>query len=114
MVFVKDGQEVVPGIQAMATPGHTVGHTVYMITSQGKTLCNSGDIAHHHILSMARPRKEFMFDTDGKQAVASRVQAFTTCWRRSASRCWPIISPGRGSAMSPSRATAISLSPRRW
>jgi len=76
IVFVKDGQEVVPGIQAMATPGHTVGHTVYMITSQGKTLCNSGDIGHHYILTMAHPRKEFMFDTDGKQAVASRVKLY--------------------------------------
>ena len=39
IVFVKDGQEFLPGIQAMAAPGHTVGHTAYMITSQGKTLC---------------------------------------------------------------------------
>ena len=29
MVMVRDGQEVVPGITAMAAPGHTVGHHVY-------------------------------------------------------------------------------------
>lgn len=76
IVFVKDGQDIVPGIRAMATPGHTVGHMAYMITSQGQSLCNIGDAAHHHVISMERPRAEFAFDTDGKQAVASRLRLF--------------------------------------
>jgi glyoxylase-like metal-dependent hydrolase (beta-lactamase superfamily II) len=76
IVFVQDGQEFVSGIQAMAAPGHTVGHTIYMITSQGKTLCNTGDLAHHHVFSVERPRVEFAYDTDGKQAVASRMRVF--------------------------------------
>ena len=76
IVFVKDGQEVVPGIQAIATPGHTVGHTAYVIASQGKTLVNAGDIAHHYVISVERPDIEFAYDTDGKQAVASRRRLF--------------------------------------
>ncbi len=76
IVFVKDGQEIIPGIQAMATPGHTVGHTSYVITSAGKTLYNVGDVAHHFVLATERPRLEFMFDTDAKQAVASRLRVF--------------------------------------
>ena len=76
MVFVKDGQEFLPGVQAMSAPGHTVGHAVYMITSQGKTICNAGDIAHHHVLVVEQPRLEFTYDTDGKQAVASRLRLF--------------------------------------
>jgi glyoxylase-like metal-dependent hydrolase (beta-lactamase superfamily II) len=76
MVFVKDGGEVLPGIQAMAAPGHTVGHTIYMITSQGKTLCNAGDIGHHPVLSTEKPRVQFAYDTDGKQAADSRVRVF--------------------------------------
>jgi glyoxylase-like metal-dependent hydrolase (beta-lactamase superfamily II) len=76
IVFVHDGQEFLPGIQAMSAPGHTVGHTVYMITSQGKTICNAGDIAHHHILAVENPRREFTYDTDSKQAVASRLRVF--------------------------------------
>jgi len=76
IVFVRDGQEFLPGIQAMAAPGHTVGHTVYVITSQGKTLCNAGDIAHHHTIVVENPRREFAYDTDGKQAVASRLRVF--------------------------------------
>ncbi len=76
IVFVKHGQEVVPGVQAIATPGHTVGHTSYMITSQGKSLCNVGDAAHHHIISSQYPRLPFAYDTDGKQAIASRLKLF--------------------------------------
>lgn len=76
IVFIKDGQEVVPGIQAMAAPGHTVGHTVFVITSQGKTLLNSGDIAHHPLISTSMPRAAFTYDTDGAQGVASRLKVF--------------------------------------
>jgi glyoxylase-like metal-dependent hydrolase (beta-lactamase superfamily II) len=76
MVFVTDGQEILPGIQAMATPGHTVGHTVYIITSDGKAICNTGDLVHHHVMAVENPRLEFAFDTDGKQAVLSRLRMF--------------------------------------
>lgn len=76
IVFVKDGREVVSGIQAIATPGHTVGHTVFMISSGGQSLLNAGDLAHHQVLSTERPLLEFAFDTDGKQAVASRMRMF--------------------------------------
>ena len=72
--FFKDGQELIPGIQAIAAPGHTVGHTVFMISSQGKTLCNTGDLAHHHIISLEKPKLEFAFDTDGRQGAATRHQ----------------------------------------
>ena len=73
-VFIKDGQEILPGIQAMAAPGHTVGHMVFMITSNGKSICNTGDLANHPILAIERPLVEFAYDTDGKQAAQSRVR----------------------------------------
>lgn len=76
IVFLQDGQEFLPGIQAMAAPGHTVGHMIYMITSQGKAICNTGDVAHHHIVSVERPRLVFAYDTDGNQAVSSRLRVF--------------------------------------
>jgi glyoxylase-like metal-dependent hydrolase (beta-lactamase superfamily II) len=75
IVFIKDGQEILPGVQAMQTPGHTVGHTVYMITSGGKTICNIGDVAHHVIL-FEHPRVEVAFDTDSRQGAESRVKLF--------------------------------------
>ena len=74
--FFKDGQEFITGIQAISAPGHTVGHTVFMITSQGKQLCNTGDLAHHHVVPLEKPRIEFAFDTDGKQGAATRIKVF--------------------------------------
>ena len=74
IVFFKDGQEFLPGIQAIATPGHTVGHFSFVITSQGRSLCNAGDIVHHHVVAAERPRLAFAFDTDGQQAVQSRLR----------------------------------------
>jgi glyoxylase-like metal-dependent hydrolase (beta-lactamase superfamily II) len=76
ITFFNDGEELVPGIRAIATPGHTVGHTSFMISSGNQSLCNIGDIAHHHVISTERPRAEFAFDTDGEQAVASRLRMF--------------------------------------
>lgn len=74
--FFKDGQEFIPGIQAIAAPGHTVGHTIFMISSQGKSLCNIGDLAHHHVIPLERPRLEFAFDTDGRQGATTRIRMF--------------------------------------
>ena len=75
--FVKDGEEFLPGITAMATPGHTIGHMVYMITSEGKSVCFIGDLAHHQILMLERPRLEFAYDTDPKQSAETRVKFLT-------------------------------------
>jgi glyoxylase-like metal-dependent hydrolase (beta-lactamase superfamily II) len=72
--FIKDGQEFLPGVVAMAAPGHTVGHMVYMITSQGKTLAAIGDLTHHQVLLVEKPRIEFAFDTDPKQSANTRVR----------------------------------------
>ena len=78
IVFVKDGQEFLPGIVAMATPGHTVGHMAFMVTSEGKTLAVIGDVTHHQVLLLERPRLEFAFDSDPKQAAATRVRLLDT------------------------------------
>jgi glyoxylase-like metal-dependent hydrolase (beta-lactamase superfamily II) len=74
LVFFKDGQEFLPGIQAIAAPGHTVGHTTFMVTSDGKSFAFLGDLTHHAILLMEKPRMEFSYDTDPKQAANTRVK----------------------------------------
>jgi glyoxylase-like metal-dependent hydrolase (beta-lactamase superfamily II) len=74
MVFFKDGQEFLPGIHAMSAPGHTIGHTVFMIASDGKTLAAIGDLTHHQVLLVEKPRIEFAYDTDPKQSAGSRVR----------------------------------------
>jgi glyoxylase-like metal-dependent hydrolase (beta-lactamase superfamily II) len=72
MVMVRDGAEVIPGISAIAAPGHTVGHSCYTITSGGQTMVYTGDLAHHHVLLLQRPMWEFSFDTDPKQSAQTR------------------------------------------
>ena len=74
IVFIKDGEEFLPGIQAMSAPGHTVGHTMYMLTSDGKQLALVGDLTHHQVLLLEKPQLEFAFDTDPKQSAQTRVR----------------------------------------
>ena len=74
LVFIKDGQEFLPGIQALAAPGHTVGHHIFMISSEGKSFAFLGDLTHHQILLMEKPRMQFSYDTDPQQAADSRVR----------------------------------------
>jgi glyoxylase-like metal-dependent hydrolase (beta-lactamase superfamily II) len=75
--FFKDGQEFLPGVQALATPGHTVGHTVFMIASGGKSFCFMGDLTHHQVLLLERPLMEFAYDSDPKQSAQTRVKTLT-------------------------------------
>jgi glyoxylase-like metal-dependent hydrolase (beta-lactamase superfamily II) len=74
MQFIKDGEEIIPGVHAMLAPGHTVGHTIFMIDSGGKQLCYVGDLAHHPVLLLQKPLTEFKYDTDPKQSAQSRVK----------------------------------------
>ena len=73
IVFYSDGKEVIPGVQAMHTPGHTVGHTCFVINSGGKSLFLTGDLMHHVIL-IEKPQMEVAFDTDPKQGVQTRIK----------------------------------------
>jgi glyoxylase-like metal-dependent hydrolase (beta-lactamase superfamily II) len=57
----------------MHTPGHTVGHTCFVINSGGKSLFVVGDLTHHVIL-VEKPRMEVAFDTDPKQGVETRIK----------------------------------------
>jgi glyoxylase-like metal-dependent hydrolase (beta-lactamase superfamily II) len=67
---------VVPGIEAVALPGHTVGHTGYMIGSGNDRLLIWGDIVHNVDLQFPRPEWTMSFDTDQPQAAATRKHAF--------------------------------------
>jgi glyoxylase-like metal-dependent hydrolase (beta-lactamase superfamily II) len=77
MRFIKDGEEFLPGIQAILAPGHTVGHSMFMISSAGKSLCYIGDLAHHPVLLLEKPLTEFLYDTDPKQSAQTRVKMLT-------------------------------------
>ena len=61
-----------PGVQAMSAAGHTIGDTIYIIKSGAKSLAFTGDISHHRILLTKRPKTEFSFDSDPRQAMQTR------------------------------------------
>ena len=68
--------EVVPGVTAVAAPGHTPGHTAYRIDSAGQSLLIWGDIVHLPGIQFALPGAGVVFDVDGKQAVETRRRMF--------------------------------------
>jgi glyoxylase-like metal-dependent hydrolase (beta-lactamase superfamily II) len=69
--FLPDGHEVIPGLRARTTPGHTPGHTSLVLTSAGETFVFLGDLAHHPAVLHETHWEQF-FDWDPAQARASR------------------------------------------
>ena len=70
------GGEVFPGVTAMPFPGHTPGHTGYMIASGGHSLLIWGDIIHVPEIQVPRPEVTMAFDVDPAQAEATRRRVF--------------------------------------
>lgn len=72
MTFIGDGGDVVSGITGMAAFGHTPGHMVYRLDSEGAGLVIFADLANHPVWSLARPDWEVRFDADKAMAAESR------------------------------------------
>lgn len=72
MSFIEDGGEVASGVTAMAAFGHTPGHMVYHLESNGQRLILTADLANHYVWSFAHPEWEVRFDMDKAAATASR------------------------------------------
>jgi glyoxylase-like metal-dependent hydrolase (beta-lactamase superfamily II) len=70
--MIGDGASVSSGITAMSAPGHTPGHTAYMVESGGKSLVIAADFANHYVWSLGYPDWEVKFDMDKAQAAATR------------------------------------------
>jgi glyoxylase-like metal-dependent hydrolase (beta-lactamase superfamily II) len=63
--------EIVPGIRAVAAPGHTPGHMALEISSEGeKLLCISDAVLHP--IHLEQPEWHAAVDFDPKQVVATR------------------------------------------
>jgi glyoxylase-like metal-dependent hydrolase (beta-lactamase superfamily II) len=64
--------EVLPGVTAIPCPGHTPGHTSYLISSGDAQLLVWGDTVHIPEVQIPRPQVTIDFDTDPQAAEASR------------------------------------------
>lgn len=70
------GQEVLPGVTCHPLPGHTPGHSGWLVASGAETLLIWGDVVHLPGIQFARPEAGMMFDVDAEQARLSRSRAF--------------------------------------
>ena len=77
LVFVKDGEEFLPGVTAILAPGHSVGHLMFMVQSGKHQLCLTSDLAHQSVIQLERPLCHFGADTDAEQAAQTRLKQLT-------------------------------------
>ena len=76
MTFIGDGGDVVGGITGMAAFGHSPGHMIYRLESEGRQLVLAADTANHFVLSLQRPDWEVKFDMDKTAAAETRKRVF--------------------------------------
>ena len=65
-------KEIVPGLTSVAAPGHTPGHTAYMLSSGSGKLLILSDTANHPALFVRNPDWSAVFDMDADVARATR------------------------------------------
>jgi glyoxylase-like metal-dependent hydrolase (beta-lactamase superfamily II) len=73
--FDNDG-ELVPGVHSIATPGHTAGHTSYLVESRGQKLMLIGDLIHVAAVQFNDPGVTIAFDSNAPAAAATRKKMF--------------------------------------
>lgn len=75
--FVGDGAVIAPGVQVMATPGHTPGHSSLLVTDPAgadpRRLVVLGDVMHCQV-QVVESGWSFVFDADADQAIRTREQ----------------------------------------
>jgi glyoxylase-like metal-dependent hydrolase (beta-lactamase superfamily II) len=74
IAFLDRGQAIVPGLQAVSTPGHTPGHTSLLVTGPGtdRRLLILGDVMHTQA-QVSETGWHFLFDVDAEQGTQTRV-----------------------------------------
>ncbi|MDB5528430.1 MAG: fold metallo-hydrolase [Devosia sp.] len=68
--------EIAPGVHSMALPGHTAGHSGYLVESEGQSLLIWGDVVHVEAIQFAHPDVTIGFDSDAGEAAGERAKAF--------------------------------------
>ena len=69
-------KDVVPGIRALATNGHSPGHTSYFVDGGSAQMLVLGDLTTIPAINMRNPGWHVVFDQDANMAEASRRKMF--------------------------------------
>ncbi len=70
----KEGLELMPNIRALATYGHTPGHTAFFVGKGKDALLIWGDIVHVEKIQMPLPKTGVVFDYDPVMAQNTRLE----------------------------------------
>jgi glyoxylase-like metal-dependent hydrolase (beta-lactamase superfamily II) len=70
--LVEDTAEVAPGVRLLAAPGHTPGHSAFLVTSGKDQLMVSNDAMYVPALLAPHPDWQGAYDQDGATAVTTR------------------------------------------
>lgn len=76
MTFLEPGGTVASGVEAVNAFGHTPGHMIYHVESEGARLMITADTANHFVASLQRPDWHVRFDMDKEAAAATRRRVF--------------------------------------
>jgi len=67
--------ELVPGIRAVPTYGHTPGHAIYAVESEGQMLVVWGDLVHVAAVQFPQPTATWT-EFDSKLSLSQRLKHF--------------------------------------
>lgn len=70
------GDEIVPGITAVAAPGHTLGHHAFLISDGDETLLHMMDAAVHYLVGPEEPDWALGVEMEPSAAAATRRRLF--------------------------------------
>jgi len=71
-----DGDEILPGIAAVSTPGHTPGHMAFEVRQGSESALVAGDAIGNHHVAFRKPEWESGSDQDAATAVGTRRRLF--------------------------------------
>lgn len=71
-----DGDEILPGIAALSSPGHTPGHMAFEVRQGSEAALIVGDAIGNHHVAFRKPRWESGSDQDAATAIESRKMLF--------------------------------------
>ncbi|HAG26595.1 MAG TPA: MBL fold metallo-hydrolase [Rhodobacter sp.] len=72
MTFLEDTQTVVSGLVSQTAFGHSLGHMMYRLESDGQALLIWGDVTNHFVYSLQFPDSPVAFDDDQEAAKETR------------------------------------------
>jgi glyoxylase-like metal-dependent hydrolase (beta-lactamase superfamily II) len=73
---VADDKDAVAGVRAVASPGHSPGHTSYLVSAGNAQVMVLGDITNIPAFNMRNPGWHISFDQDAEMAEATRRRIF--------------------------------------